>query len=95
MDETGNCNNMFQLCEECGVLPTQHKCSVCRITLVFPMCCYKRGHEDLNDRPCVNCGQNVVNSVTESSLYVAENDPTLVAPKHVGTEACEEPNQKR
>ena len=49
------------LCSECKVTPTNHHCSICKKVLVCATCKIKRGHEDLNPHPCVNCDDNAQN----------------------------------
>ena len=38
---------------ECNILPTHHKCCVCKTNHVCPECSFKRGHnDDLNKTMC-------------------------------------------
>ena len=46
------------ICSECNLLPTQHKCVVCKIKPVCPECCDKRGNDDLNNITCKECDEN-------------------------------------
>ena len=84
-----------QLCEECGVTPTNHKCTVCRIVFLCPTCCYNRGYDDLNNRPCTKCDDNVVYSVSLATPSVAEPTPIIATAKRVAPESENEPNPKR
>lgn len=52
-DNTNNTN--IQKCEECNILPTKHKCIICRSVWLCPECCDKRGLTDLNDIRCRKC----------------------------------------
>jgi len=42
-------------CSECNILPTHHKCIICKVALVCPECCDKRGIDDLNMITCKDC----------------------------------------
>ena len=53
-------------CTECNFLPTHHKCIVCKLTLVCPECCYKRGIDDLNMITCKDC------QTREASIALAQ-----------------------
>ena len=53
-------------CTECNILPTHHKCTVCKITLICPECCDKRGISDLNKITYKAC------QIREASIALAE-----------------------
>ena len=40
------------ICPECSILPTTHKCVICKINYVCPECSFKRGYDDLNKIVC-------------------------------------------
>lgn len=42
-------------CSECKFLPAHHECTICRLVLVCPECCNKRGISDLNAIACKDC----------------------------------------
>ena len=62
---------------ECNVSPAQHKCVVCKIKLVYPKCCEKRGNNDLNKIACKdfdvknNLIDEAVNRLTQLSHSTA------------------------
>ena len=64
---------------ECGVVPMNHYCSVCKKVLVCTMCKVQRGYEDLNPYPCVTCDENVKDKpandkVNETNDLIDSND---------------------
>ena len=43
------------ICPECSILPTTHKCVICKINYVCLECSFKRGYNDLNKIVCQIC----------------------------------------
>lgn len=59
------------------------------------MCCCNRGYDDLNNRPCAKCDDNVVYSVSLATPSVVEPTPIIATAKRVAPESENEPNPKR
>ena len=67
--------NQNPLCDDCGLFPTHHKCTVCHQRHACGVCHSKKGNEDLNHRPCAICDNTGVNLAASESAVELDAPP--------------------
>lgn len=51
------------ICSKCNLLPTHHKCVICKSVLVCPKCCDKQDIDNLNKITCTSCHSKEITSI--------------------------------
>ena len=68
---------------ECEMMPTHHKCTMCKLVLICPGCCDKRGTIDLNAMECQPCqtrGEiNGLAQIKDSVALIVKSESAEVA----------------
>ena len=63
---------------ECKILPTHHKCTMCKLVLFFPEWCDTRGTSDLNAMECqpfqTRGASNGLAQVSDSVALIANSE---------------------